>query len=299
MIENTTTRNSTPPTNDFRRKLLPCSTPLPNIFLDHVLPMKGMPDSYVRVFLFIWRKLVGWNRDEDRIPLSQIQRGARVGRRPAVAAVRFWDAAGVFERIVNGSQSATFRINSETVAEQLRHLVPPARSGSRRGETDAPKELTPVSERACGLVPPVHRPSGTSGHHPLVPGGHTHKAPTYKAKEKATNPEATTPLDMAKIYATTSFLTLKGQNPAWGKADDAQLSGLFGRKRDLTLQEFQRRWDNYARSTDSFIASQGLSLRFFCSQFDRFLDGPVCKSNPDVRIRKRIEHPDYSALEGE
>jgi hypothetical protein len=289
--------NTAQQTGDFRRKLLPRSTPLPNVFFDQVLPNKCVLDSHVRAFLFIWRKLVGWNRDSDKIPLTQIQRGARVGRRQAVAAVRFWVTAGVFERVSNGSQSSTFRINPESVAEKLRLLLP-RHPLSEHGDTSVSGQPAGVPLRASGMVSPIHHPSGTIGYSGVVSDGHPHKAPTYKAKEKATNSEATTPLDMAKIYATTSFLTLKGQNPAWAKADYAQLSGLFGRKRDLTLQEFQRRWDNYAGSTDSFIASQGLSLRFFCSQFDRFLDGPVCKSNAEVRMRKRPEHPDYSALEG-
>lgn len=70
---------------------------IPRWLLDEFLPINGLPAPYFRVILFLIRKLLGWGRREDFIPLTQIERGACVTRRLACEALRFWTEVGVLE----------------------------------------------------------------------------------------------------------------------------------------------------------------------------------------------------------
>jgi hypothetical protein len=242
--------------------------------------MRGLPDPFIRVFLFLWRKLVGWNRDEDRIPISQIKRGARTGRRQVIEATRFWDAVGIFERVSGGRKKTTrYRVNTNLDRDEL-----------------IARLSTLVSQRNRS---PRGTKTGVSQDPPLVSPGYTHEAKSEKEKsEKITKIEPKIYL-IARKYSFNSFKAEKGQTPAWTKADDSQLEALFHRKRDLTLEEYQRRWENYLLSTDRFVVSQGLSLKYFSANFDRFLDGPQHGSSFFSRenTRGKPTRPDYSTLE--
>ena len=65
--------------------VLPRSTPLPNFFLDHVMPL--ISATAWKVLCFVWRKTVGWNKRKDHISLSQISKGAGIGRDSAIEAL--------------------------------------------------------------------------------------------------------------------------------------------------------------------------------------------------------------------
>jgi hypothetical protein len=65
--------------------VLPKSTPLPNFFLDIVMPL--IPATAWKVLCFVWRKTVGWNKWRDHISLSQISKGCGVGRDAAIKAL--------------------------------------------------------------------------------------------------------------------------------------------------------------------------------------------------------------------
>lgn len=69
---------------------------VPNIFLDKVMPV--VRPCEFKVLLFVWRRIDGWGKLRDKISLTQIQRGARVSRKVAVTAVRFWEQVGFFRR---------------------------------------------------------------------------------------------------------------------------------------------------------------------------------------------------------
>jgi hypothetical protein len=115
-----------------------------------------------------------------------------------------------------------------------------------------------------------------------------------RKKEEGITP---TPLSAAKEYAFQNFLKLKKQQPSWTKADYCQLAQLFKRKPDLTEGEFRQRWDNFAASTDPFMVKQSLSLKFFCSNFDRFLEISSGRTIERSRHgREQLEHPDYDRI---
>jgi hypothetical protein len=77
-------------------------------------------------------------------------------------------------------------------------------------------------------------------------------------------------------FATETFRTNhSGQLPAWSGKDWKALSILLQRNPNPSLDEMRRRWTDFLSSTDRYIRSQGDSLAFFCSNFDRFIDGPL------------------------
>ena len=77
-------------------------------------------------------------------------------------------------------------------------------------------------------------------------------------------------------FARESFGTAHGGRlPTWAVKDYGQLARLLKCNPGLRIGELKRRWIDFLASSDSFIRNQGHSLGWFCSNFDRFIDGPI------------------------
>jgi hypothetical protein len=158
------TRRTAP---DVRTMVLANSTPLPNFFLDAIMPR--VPHATFKVLLLIWRKTVGWQKKSDLISLSQIQKGTGVGRDVAITAAQFWERIGLLTkkrgagyRGVN-EYSVVLDFDKERVVAAIESLV--EKNDQSNGQA--------VTSR---LSPPS-----------LVGGAETQKAPvsTKRAKQKA------------------------------------------------------------------------------------------------------------------
>lgn len=66
-----------------------------------------------------------------------------------------------------------------------------------------------------------------------------------------------------------------GHSPTWNGRDYGRLATLLKQHPDLQIEETQRRWEHFLASPQPFIRDQGDSLAFFCTNFDRFIDGPL------------------------
>lgn len=75
-------------------------------------------------------------------------------------------------------------------------------------------------------------------------------------------------------FAYRSYEAKHAQKPNWNEKHFNGLKALLKRNQTLTLAELERRWQHYSGSTEPFTANQGDSLAYFCSNFDRFIDGP-------------------------
>jgi len=73
---------------------LPPWTALPNYFVDELAPI--IPAPHFKALVWIWRKILGWQKDSDFISLGQIERGAGVSRSVAWETVRIFENAGLF-----------------------------------------------------------------------------------------------------------------------------------------------------------------------------------------------------------
>jgi len=79
-----------------QQEFLPGSTPVPNWIFDELMP--EIPESVLRVFLYLFRKTVGWNNETEEKSLQQIMADNKIAsRHTAVYAVkilcecwRFW-----------------------------------------------------------------------------------------------------------------------------------------------------------------------------------------------------------------
>lgn len=153
--------------SNIRTQLLPESTPVPNFFWE-IMAHKGIPKSYFPVLLVLWRQTVGWQKESDLISLTQIQRKARIGRRHAVEASRFWEQAGLFTREKNGYRGTIrFHVNLDFDPSQVLQKI--AELVSKRNQFPG------------GTRTSVQKDT------PLVPIGNTQKATIQKAtKQKAT-----------------------------------------------------------------------------------------------------------------
>jgi hypothetical protein len=76
-------------------------------------------------------------------------------------------------------------------------------------------------------------------------------------------------------FAYRCFQSKHCQKPTWNGKDFNGLKALLKQNQNLTQAELERRWNNYATSTESFTAKQKDSLAYFCAKFDSFIDGPI------------------------
>jgi len=84
-----------------QQKFLPGSTPIPNWFLDHILPDEEVSSDVLRVFLFLIRKTIGWNNSSEEKSLSQIMEGCVLrSRHTAIHAVTvLCDCWGLWKKV--------------------------------------------------------------------------------------------------------------------------------------------------------------------------------------------------------
>jgi helix-turn-helix protein len=79
------------------------------------------------------------------------------------------------------------------------------------------------------------------------------------------------------MFASESFTVKRQRKPFWqGKERNGLRSLLknFGVE-SLSLERLQVLWRNFLDSTDPFIVKQSDSLAYFCSNIDKFADGPL------------------------
>ena len=70
--------------NKVRREFMPNTSPVPNFIFDTILQDTDFPESTLRVFLFLLRKTIGWNKTSDLQSLEDIANGTSL----AVMTVR-------------------------------------------------------------------------------------------------------------------------------------------------------------------------------------------------------------------
>jgi hypothetical protein len=110
------------------------------------------------------------------------------------------------------------------------------------------------------------------------PGIGTYSVEENYVKENTEEEKSATPPSVAESafrFAVESYQETFGEMPNWDSEKAvADLVALFNRKWDLTLGEFQRRWNYYLESTDLFY--RGHSLKLFCTNaIDALRDGPL------------------------
>lgn len=110
-----------------RAKFLPKSTSIPNWFFDELLADKRLPGAAVRIFLFLWRQTVGWNRRSYSCSVGDIEVGCGVTKRQARRAIELLTGAGIFS-CKKGGPGVTSRYtlaacDSETILNRVAKLT--------------------------------------------------------------------------------------------------------------------------------------------------------------------------------
>lgn len=94
-----------------QQEFLPGSTPIPNWIIDEV--MEEMPESVLRVFLYLYRKTVGWNNKTEEKSLTQIMDDCNLSRNSSIYAVRILcDCWGFWKKFrgKKGQRSSVFMV---------------------------------------------------------------------------------------------------------------------------------------------------------------------------------------------
>jgi hypothetical protein len=77
--------------------------------------------------------------------------------------------------------------------------------------------------------------------------------------------------------AFESFSVKHGRKPLWQGKDRIGLKNLLKNQNaeNLSLLRLKTLWRNFLESTEPFTVKQGDSLAYFCSNVDKFSDGPI------------------------
>jgi hypothetical protein len=189
----------------------------------------------------------------DTFPsISTIARDAGVNRATVVRCLKILKKLGELDWIVGGGRNRT-NLYTLTLFDQQRVLfgsenrrigIPFA---SEKGRIDASKQSQHVD---------------TNKRERRIP--------------RASHAEGDPRRELFLEFARQGFVTAHGgHGPTWSKKDYGQLARLLATNPHLSLDELRRRWTSFLSSSDPFTRSQGHSLAFFCSNLDRFIDGPL------------------------
>jgi hypothetical protein len=78
-------------------------------------------------------------------------------------------------------------------------------------------------------------------------------------------------------FASNTYKDKHSTEPLWQGKDHSALKRLLNGQpaERLPLDRLNQLWTNYTASTEPFIVRQGDSLAYFCTNVDKFLDGPL------------------------
>lgn len=108
-----------------------------------------------------------------------------------------------------------------------------------------------------------------------------HKKEKGKQESLKPAPKTTAPADDRFqpffSYAFESYKAKHQRPPIWTGKDRAGLKNLLGGQSAaaLPLERLKVLWEHYCTSTEAFTAKQADSLAYFCSNLDKFSDGPI------------------------
>ena len=85
-------------------------------------------------------------------------------------------------------------------------------------------------------------------------------------------------------HAAESFKKIRGHMPtSWDGTDAEALENLLCK--GITPEKFAEAWSsNFADSTDPFVRNQGMRLRYFCRNYDRFEEKQLSRAE-QMRLR--------------
>mgnify|MGYP003427301314 FL=1 len=96
-------------------------TQLPNVILDEYLPLMGIAE--LKVVMFVARKTFGWQKEDDKISLSQMEDATGLSRQGVIDGVNSAIERGVLSRFQVG-QGFLYRLNiDENITSQDSRLV--------------------------------------------------------------------------------------------------------------------------------------------------------------------------------
>lgn len=129
-------------------------TQLPNVILDEYLPLMGIAE--LKVVMFVARKTFGWQKEDDKISLSQMEDATGLSRQGVIDGVNAAIERGVLCRVQVG-QGFLYHLNiDENVTSQDSRLVKPVDQSSELTSQDSRLELVkPVDQSEQKLVKPV------------------------------------------------------------------------------------------------------------------------------------------------
>jgi hypothetical protein len=185
---------------------------------------------------------------------------------------RYVVSSGVRKGMVLNAEKSTDYLNPvyEPCEEHVEDVVQDVVEDVARvhiQDTKTPK--TPRSgrqPRKARAVSSLKRPSANTS---------TQSAEAATLQSVVSLPKTDTLSQAAKQYAREKFWSKRGQYPSWGSGDYAQLAALLKRQPAVTFKEFASRWDAFLDSSHPFYGNPARSLRFFCANFDAYLNGPV------------------------
>ena len=125
-------------------------TQLPNVILDEYLPLMGIAE--LKVVMFVARKTFGWQKEDDKISLSQMEDATGLSRQGVIDGVNAAIERGVLCRVQVG-QGFLYHLNiDENVTSQDSRLVKPVDQSSELTSQDSRLELVKPVDQSSELT---------------------------------------------------------------------------------------------------------------------------------------------------
>jgi hypothetical protein len=268
-----------------RESLLPESTPVPNrlFAILHLLT-----PSEVLVFLFIWRKTVGWQKSSDYISLSQIQKATGVGRRQALAASKLFANAGFYKRSRDGARGmALIELDIEGIGdafERLFALVSERNQCQKETSTGVAESIVPVPVRTLTGVKETHTEKNSIQSNSLESKGRKDAASAtsdFRNPKTSEAPTVRTIAEMQEIYRKRWHRGF----PVSAKARPELEELVLSRGGEVVLQAFRL---FIADKSDEFLLENRHPVSSFLKRIEAYiLDKPA---ESDVPTEPVVEH---------
>lgn len=262
-------------------------TKVPNWFMEDLFSHPAVRPPNILVLLFVWRKLVGYHKENDFISLSQIQEATGTGKRQAWEASNLWEQVGIIRRAKCGARGmASFSLNPdlsrETVLAALNQLpAVPERNRFLR-ETGSREKPEPVSERnSTGSSEKPTKETQIKSEKKISAASSAARAvsqPDPRAKA------------IREAYICEFQKRASGIKAPFDGSDGKHLADLLASQTDLSLEKLLGALRNAFSSDDIPPLGKHFRLRQFCVHFARYTDGPL-KLNRGAQAQPAVWQP--------
>ena len=131
-----------------KKKFVPNSFQLANAFVDDA--MEHLSGNAVKIYLVVVRKTRGWQKETDKISLSQFEAYTGLARHTTIKAVRELVAIGLLIETKGGKSTNQYSLNDDVLAAEI--TVTASANASASSSANASAENAPMKNASADFA---------------------------------------------------------------------------------------------------------------------------------------------------